>query len=376
MIKRMVIMLLAVGAILGGVYGFQVLKTKLIAKALSDYAAAPQTVAAVPAQYQDWQPTLRAVGTLRASQGVDIAPEQPGVIETLPFDSGQDVAAGALLMTMRLNDANSRLAQLQAMQELAEITYQRDLRQFREKIVSQATVDADLANLKSARAQVEAQKALIETKSLRAPFAGRLGIRQVDLGQYVNPGTPVVTLQSLDPIYVDFYLPQQALARLAVGEVLRARVDALPGQAFPGKVTALNAKVDVGSRNIQIRATLANPGLKLLPGMYATVEIETDKPQKLLTLPQSAIAFNAYGSTVFVLEEAGKDDKGKPKLVAQQTFVTTGPSRGDQIAVLTGVKEGQTIVTAGQIKLRNGTAVVVDNSVQPSASAAPVLPQR
>lgn len=376
MIKRMVIMLLAVGAILGGVYGFQVLKTKLIAKALSDYAAAPQTVAAVPAQYQDWQPTLRAVGTLRASQGVDIAPEQPGVIETLPFESGQDVAAGALLMTMRLNDANSRLAQLQAMQELAEITYQRDLRQFREKIVSQATVDADLANLKSARAQVEAQKALIETKSLRAPFAGRLGIRQVDLGQYVNPGTPVVTLQSLDPIYVDFYLPQQALARLAVGEVLRARVDALPGQAFPGKVTAINAKVDVGSRNIQIRATLANPGLKLLPGMYATVEIETDKPQKLLTLPQSAIAFNAYGSTVFVLEEAGKDDKGKPKLVAQQTFVTTGPSRGDQIAVLTGVKEGQTIVTAGQIKLRNGTAVVVDNSVQPSASAAPVLPQR
>lgn len=376
MIKRMVIMLLAVGAILGGVYGFQVLKTKLIAKALSDYAAAPQTVAAVPAQYQDWQPTLRAVGTLRASQGVDIAPEQPGVIETLPFESGQDVTAGALLMTMRLNDANSRLAQLQAMQELAEITYQRDLRQFREKIVSQATVDADLANLKSARAQVEAQKALIETKSLRAPFAGRLGIRQVDLGQYVNPGTPVVTLQSLDPIYVDFYLPQQALARLAVGEVLRARVDALPGQAFPGKVTALNAKVDVGSRNIQIRATLANPGLKLLPGMYATVEIETDKPQKLLTLPQSAIAFNAYGSTVFVLEEAGKDDKGKPKLVAQQTFVTTGPSRGDQIAVLTGVKEGQTIVTAGQIKLRNGTAVVVDNSVQPSASAAPVLPQR
>lgn len=376
MIKRMVIMLLAVGAILGGVYGFQVLKTKLIAKALSDYAAAPQTVAAVPAQYQDWQPTLRAVGTLRASQGVDIAPEQPGVIETLPFESGQDVAAGALLMTMRLNDANSRLAQLQAMQELAEITYQRDLRQFREKIVSQATVDADLANLKSARAQVEAQKALIETKSLRAPFAGRLGIRQVDLGQYVNPGTPVVTLQSLDPIYVDFYLPQQALARLAVGEVLRARVDALPGQDFPGKVTAINAKVDVGSRNIQIRATLANTGLKLLPGMYATVEIDTDKPQKLLTLPQSAIAFNAYGSTVFVLEEAGKDDKGKPKLVAQQTFVTTGPSRGDQIAVLTGVKEGQTIVTAGQIKLRNGTAVVVDNTVQPSASAAPVLPQR
>ncbi len=376
MIKRMVIMLLAVGAVLGGVYGFQILKTKLIAKALADYAAAPQTVSATQAQFQDWQPLQRAVGTLRATQGVDIAPEQPGIIETLPFLSGQDVAAGTLLMTMRLNDANSRLAQLQAMQELADITYQRDLRQFREKIVSQATVDADLANLKSARAQVEAQKALIETKSIRAPFAGRLGIRQVDVGQYLNPGTPIVTLQALDPIYLDFFLPQQTLSRLAVGEVLRARVDVLPDQVFPGKITAINAKVEIGSRNVQIRATLANTGLKLLPGMYATLEIETDKPQRLLTLPQSAIAFNAYGSTVFVLEDAGKDDKGKPKLVAQQTFVTTGPSRGDQIAVLSGIKEGQTVVTAGQIKLRNGTAVVVDNSVQPSASPAPVLPKR
>jgi membrane fusion protein (multidrug efflux system) len=376
MIKRMVIMLMAVGAVLGGVYGFQILKTKLIAKALSDYAAAPQTVSATQAQFQDWQPLLRAVGTLRAIQGVDIAPEQPGIVETLTFQSGQDVTAGTLLMTMRLNDANSRLAQLQAMQELADITYQRDLRQLREKIVSQATVDADLANLKSARAQVEAQKALIDAKSIRAPFSGRLGIRQVDVGQYLNPGTPIVTLQALDPIYIDFYLPQQALARLAVGEVLRARVDAVPGQAFPGKITAINAKVDIGSRNVQVRATLANTGLKLVPGMFATIEIETDPPKKLLTLPQSAIAFNAYGSTVFVLEESGKDDKGNPKLVAQQTFVTTGASRGDQIAVLTGVKEGQTVVTAGQIKLRNGTVVLVDNAVQPSASPAPVLPQR
>lgn len=376
MIKRMVIMLMAVGAVLGGVYGFQILKTKLIAKALSDYAAAPQTVSATQAQFQDWQPLLRAVGTLRAIQGVDIAPEQPGIVETLTFQSGQDVTAGTLLMTMRLNDANSRLAQLQAMQELADITYQRDLRQLREKIVSQATVDADLANLKSARAQVEAQKALIDAKSIRAPFSGRLGIRQVDVGQYLNPGTPIVTLQALDPIYIDFYLPQQALARLAVGEVLRARVDAVPGQAFPGKITAINAKVDIGSRNVQVRATLANTGLKLVPGMFATIEIETDPPKKLLTLPQSAIAFNAYGSTVFVLEESGKDDKGNPKLVAQQTFVTTGASRGDQIAVLTGVKEGQTVVTAGQIKLRNGTVVLVDNTVQPSASPAPVLPQR
>ncbi|MGE0224425.1 MAG: efflux RND transporter periplasmic adaptor subunit [Acetobacteraceae bacterium] len=376
MIKRMIIMLLAVGVVLGAVFGFQVLKSHLIAKALADYAAAPQTVSATTAAYQDWQPTLRAVATLRASRGVDIAPEMPGIVDTISFESGQDVTAGTLLLTLRPNDAESRLKQLQAMQDLAEITYKRDQQQFRDRVVSQATLDADLANLKSARAQVDAQKSLMEQKTIRAPFDGRLGIRQVDLGQYLNPGTPIVTLQALDPIYADFYVPQQALAQISVGQTLDAHVDAVPKRSFAGRITAINAKVDTGSRNVLVRATLENADHQLLPGMYAQVEIATGQKQRLLTLPQTAIAFNAYGSTVFLLEEQGKDDKGEPKLTAQQTFVTTGPTRGDQVAVLSGVNEGQTVVTAGQIKLRNGTAVVVDNTVQPGASAAPTLQLR
>lgn len=376
MVKRMIIMLVAVGAVLGAVFGFQVLKTRLIAKALADYAAAPQTVTAVSAGFQDWQPTLRAVGTLRAGQGVDITPELPGVVDRILFQSGQDVAAGALLLTLRLNDDQARLDQFLANETLMEITYQRDLRQLREKIVSQATVDTDLANLKSARAQVEAQRAYMAKKQLAAPFAGRLGIRLVDEGQYLNPGTPVVTLQALDPVLVDFFVPQQAVSQLAVGQAVVAAVDAFPGESFAGKIMAINAKVETGSRNVMVRASVPNPSRKLLPGMYANLEVHTRAPERLLTLPRTAIAFNPYGSTVFVVESKGKDAKGQPILTAQQTFVTTGPARGDQIAVLKGITEGQTVVTSGQLKLRNGISVVVDNTVQPSASPAPTLPVR
>ena len=376
MIKRMIIMLVAVGLVLGAVYGFQVLKTNLIAKALSDYAAAPQTVSTIKVAPQSWQPTLKAIGTLRASQGVDVSPEIPGIVETITFESGQDVAAGTTLLQLRANDGPSRLKQLQAMADLADITYQRDLRQFRDKVVSQATVDADLANLKSARAQVEAQQALLDEKTVRAPFAGRLGIRQVDTGQYLNPGTAIVTLQALDPMYVDFFMPQQTLGQLALRQPVTVAVDGFPGQSFTGAISAINARVDTGTRNVQVRAAIGNPKSALLPGMYATVEVVTGAPQSLLTIPQAAITFNAYGSTVYVVEDHAKDAAGKPKRLVHQTFIKTGATRGDQIAVLSGLTEGQSIVTAGQLKLYNDAAVVIDNSVQPSSSATPTLPAR
>ncbi len=376
MIKRLIIMLVAVGLVLGAVYGFQMLKTKLIAKALSDYAAAPQTVSTIKVAPQSWQPTLKAVGTLRASQGVDVSPEIPGIVETIAFESGQEVAAGTILLQLQVNDGPSRLRQLQAMADLAEVTYQRDLRQFRDKVVSQATVDADLANLKSARAQVDAQQALLDEKVVRAPFAGRLGIRQVDRGQYLNPGTAIVTLQALDPMYVDFFMPQQALGQLALRQPVTVAVDAFPGQSFTGAISAINARVDTGTRNVQVRAAIGNPKSVLLPGMYATVEVVTGAPQSLLTIPQAAITFNAYGSTVYVLEDHGKDAAGKTKLLVHQAFIKTGATRGDQIVVLSGLTEGQSIVTAGQLKLFNDAAVVINNSVQPSNSATPTLPAR
>ena len=375
MIKRMLIMLVLVGALAGGLYWFQNFKTKMIAKALSDYAAAPQTVSATEAGYQEWQPRLRAIGTLRASQGVDVTPSVPGVVEEISFESGQDVEAGALLVRLALNDSTSRLKQLEAAAELANSNYQRNLRQFREKIVSQASLDADASNVKSAQAEVAAQQALIDQKTVRAPFAGRLGIRQVDKGQYLNPGTAIVSLQAIDPMFVDFLLPQQALGEIAVGQPVKVAVDAFSDQTFSGKIVAINARVDTATRNIQVRASLSNPGRKLLPGMYATVDIATGAPKRLLTLPVTAITYNAYGNTVFVVED-GKDADGKPVKKVKQTFVKTGETRGDQVAVLDGVEEKQTIVTAGQLKLTNGTAVVIDNTVQPPSRAVPVLPPR
>lgn len=376
MIRRMMVMLVLVGALAGGLYWFQSFKSMMIARALSDYAAAPQTVSAIKARYQDWQPQLRAIGSLRASQGVDVTPAVPGVVEEITFDSGQDVAAGQPLVQLALNDSIYRLKQLQSAAELANANYQRNLRQFRDKIVSQASIDADLSNLKAAQAEVEAQQALIAQKSVRAPFAGRLGIRLVDKGQYLNPGNAIVTLQAIDPLFVDFFLPQQALAQLAVNQKVTVRVDSFPGEVFPGAIAAINPRVDANTRNIQVRASLANPGLKLLPGMYATIDIAAGAPRRLLTLPVTAITFNPYGSTVFMVESAGKDEKGKERLKVTQTFVKTGETRGDQVSIASGVQEGQTVVTAGQLKLVNGTAVVIDNTVQPDGSATPALPKR
>jgi membrane fusion protein (multidrug efflux system) len=212
-----------------------------------------------------------------------------------------------------------------------------------------------------------------------APFAGRLGIRQVDKGQYLNPGTAIVSLQAIDPMFVDFLLPQQTLGEIAVGQAVTVKVDAFSDQTFSGKIVAINAHVDTATRNIQVRASLSNPGRKLLPGMYATVDIATGAPKRLLTLPVTAITYNAYGNTVFVVEDDGKgskDDNGKPVQRVKQTFVKTGETRGDQVAVLSGIEEKQMIVTAGQLKLTNGTAVVIDNTVQPPSRAVPVLPPR
>jgi membrane fusion protein (multidrug efflux system) len=208
---------------------------------------------------------------------------------------------------------------------------------------------------------------MVDKKQLGAPFAGHLGIRAVDVGQYLTAGTTVVTLQALDPVYADFFLPQQALDQLKVGQPIDARIDTWPDQHFAGTITAINPLVDSGSRNVQVRATLANPDRKLLPGMYATIGIDVGTPQKQITLPQTAVAYNPYGSTVFLVQPNG---------TARQIFVTTGATRGDQVAVLTGVKEGDIVVSSGQMKLHNGSPVTVDNTVQPSDDAHPTVTDR
>jgi membrane fusion protein (multidrug efflux system) len=372
MIKRMVIMLVAVAVVFGGIFGFQAFKAVMIKKFISALSNPPQTISAAKAPTSEWLPKIEAIGSLRAVKGADLSLEVSGVVESISFNSGDDVAEGAPLLKLRTADDVARLNSLQAMAELSDITYERDQKQFKMQAVSQATLDTDAANLKNAKAQVAQQQAIIDKKLLRAPFAGHLGIRAVDLGQYLGPGTVIVTLQALDPIYVDFFVPQQSVDQIRLNQSVTVKVDAFKDQTFVGDISAINPKVDTTNRNVQIRATLKNSDRKLLPGMYATVDIAVGSPKTYVTLPQTAITYNPYGDTVYVVEGKANDADGKPQLTARQTFVTVGLTRGDQVAILKGVDEGDMIVTAGQIKLHNGSVVLIDNSVTPTADAAPV----
>jgi membrane fusion protein (multidrug efflux system) len=372
MIKRMIIMLVSVGVVLGAIFVFEgVLRPMFIKQFLATLQNPPQTVSAMEATRQSWQKQLRAIGTLRAVRGADLSPQVGGLVSAIHFDSGKEVEQGTLLLELLSADDVAKLESLKAAAALARITYDRDKRQFEARAVSQQVVDTDLQNLRSAEAQVQQQQAIVDYKSIRAPFAGKLGIRQVDVGQYLAPGTTIVTLQSLDPIYADFTLPQQALIDVAVGQKVTTKVDAFPGRSFDGTIIAISPKVDTDTRNVQIRASLPNPDHKLLPGMFVDVFVDVGAPQNYVTLPQTAVTFNPYGSTVFLVDDSTKDANGKTLLLAHQTFVTTGDTRGDQVAILSGVKEGQMVVTAGQMKLRNGSPLKIDNTVQVSNDPNP-----
>jgi membrane fusion protein, multidrug efflux system len=371
MTKRMIIMLIAVGVVFGGVFGFQIFKNTMIKKFMSAMPQPPQTVSTVTAAIQEWQPQIEAVGSLRAVNGADLAFEVSGIVKELHFKSGDDVAAGDILLTLRADDDMAKLEALKATAALSEIVHQRDQEQFKIKAVSQATLDTDAANLKNAKAQVAEQQAVVDKKTLRAPFAGHLGVRVVDIGQYISAGTTVVTLQALDPIYADFFLPQQALNQIRLEQVVTIKIDTYPNGDFAGTITAINPKVDPATRNVQVRATLKNPDRLLLPGMYASVNVAAGGKQRYITLPQTAVTYNPYGETVYIVDDKGKDPQGQAQLIARQIFVTAGLKRGDQVAILSGVEEGQTVVTAGQMKLRNGSALVIDNAIRPTADANP-----
>lgn len=395
MTRRMVVMLVVLGVVLGGYFGFQQFKAKMIHQFLAGMANPPQTVSTVTASTQTWQPQVEAVGSLRAVNGASLSLEVGGVVDQIGFELGQDVQAGQVLLRLRADDDTAKLAALEASASLAQVNYDRDMRQLHAQAVSQSVVDTDNFNLKNARAQAEEQRAELAKKTLRAPFAGHLGIRAVDLGQYLNPGTAVVTLEALDPLFVDFSVPQQALDRVVVGQTVTAKVDTFPGQSFRGKIIAVSPSVDTDLRNVQMRASLPNPDHRLLPGMFATIDIAAGTPEQRITLPQTAITYNPYGSTVYLVEHAGDAGVAQtaggaaqtggtaqaggatqaggaaPKLVARQVFVTTGETRGDQVAVLTGVKQGDVVVSAGQVKLRNGSTVLINNTVQPSDNPAP-----
>ncbi|MFN7098707.1 MAG: efflux RND transporter periplasmic adaptor subunit, partial [Gammaproteobacteria bacterium] len=287
------------------------------------------------------------------------------------FTPGQFVEKGTVLVQLNANSDNAKLQALQATADLAQLTYNRDAAQYAAHAISKAILDNDEANLKDKQAQVAEQAAIVAKKTIQAPFDGRLGISDSNPGHYLIVGDKIVTLQALNPIYADFYVPQQSLIALKVGQSVDISVDTFPGKKFNGKITTVEPIIDSSTRNVKVEATIDNPKLKLAPGMFVTVTVSTDKPQRFLTLPQTAISFNPYGEVVFLVKSTSKDKDEKPTLTVTQQFVTTGETRGDQVAVTTGIKAGDMVVTSGQLKLKNGTRVIINNEIAPENNPSP-----
>lgn len=370
MFKRMILMLIVVVVVFGVIFGYKAFMGKMMAKFMSGKPPAI-TVSTAKAESLSWQSKLKSIGSVKAVRGADLAAEVGGLVETVSFNSGEDVKAGQLLVQLNNKPELAQLRSLKILVELASTVYQRDKKQFEVRAVSQAVLDSDAADLSNKRAQIEQQKAVISKKTIRAPFDGKLGISLVNPGQYINPGENIVTLQLLDSVYVDFYLPQQDVSLISLGQVVEVSIDAYPDKVFSGKITAISSKVEMDTRNIQIEALIDNSKHELLPGMYASVDVLAGQPQNYLTVPQTAITFNPYGETVFLVESKGSDDEGKSKITVKEKFVVVGETRGDQIAVLNGLQEGDTVVTSGQVKLKNGSEVMVNNKVQPLNDIAP-----
>lgn len=370
--KRMIIMLIGVGVLFGCIIAYKMVMGFFFARYMAANKSPIITVSTMKVGYQIWQPKLTAAGSLRAIRGVNVTTQLPGMVREIYFKPGQDVEADQPLVQLNADDDIALLHSLQANAELAELNYNRDLQQYKIQAISKAVLDTDVANLKSLHAQVAQQTAVVAKKTIRAPFAGRLGINNVNPGQYINPGDTVAMLQTLDPIYADFYIPQQSLAELKLDSSVSIKTETFPNETFTGKLTTINPGVDVNTRNVEAEATIDNSQRKLAPGMFVNVTIDISEPQKYLTLPQTVVTFNPYGEIVYVVKETGKDEKG-PILIATQSFVKTGETRGDQVVILQGLEEGETVVTSGQLKLKNGSRVSVDNTIQLPDNPAPEL---
>lgn len=364
--KPMTIMLILVGILFGAIFAYQMFKKQMIKKYLAKNSGQVVTVSATTAKMQTWQPKIMATGSLRATLGVDITTELAGMVREIYFKPGDKIQKG--MPILKLND-DTEVAQLQINQaaaQLAKLTYDRDKAQYDIKAVSQATLDTDTANLKSQLAQVSEQKSIVAKKNIQAPFSGRLGVCLVYPGQYLNPGDKIVTLQKLDPIYVDFYLPQQELIKIKTGQTIKLTTDSYPKEIFNGKITTIDPKVETSTRNVRVEATISNPNELLLPGMFGQVELDTGVVNHYITVPQNAISFNSYGEIIYIVQEAEKDKAGKPTYIARQSFVDVGDTRDNEIAILRGLKEGDQVVTSGQLKLKNGSPVVVKNNLLPA----------
>jgi membrane fusion protein (multidrug efflux system) len=370
MAKRMIGMLVATLALVAAL-GF--VKFKQIETAMAQGAAfqpPPEAVTTIVAQQDNWPSTLSAIGTVAAVRGVTVSADLPGTVEKIAFDSGQGVREGDVLALLDTRQERAQLAAAEAQRDLARVNFERLQGLLNERVISRAEFDRATAEQRQADARVGEIHAAIDRKTIRAPFTGVLGLRQVNLGQYLSGGDALVTLQSLSPIYVNFGVPQQAAGQMRPGRTVRITVGEQTGVEFTGRVTALDSVVDEATRNVQVQATLANPKGVLRPGMFVQAEVAMGASSTLITLPASAVSYAPFGDSVFVVADI-KSDKGQTYRGVRQQFVKLGVTRGDQIAIVSGVKPGDEIVTSGVFKLRNGAAVLVNNKVQPANNPKP-----
>src|SRR5689334_1366250 len=369
MAKRMLLMLVVAAAMIGGLGYFKLRQVQAAIKGAS-FTPPPEAITTVIAKQTTWPSTLDVVGTVAAVHGVTVSADLPGTVDKIHFESGQFVQQGQILVELDTRQERAQLASMEAQQELAKVQYARSQKLVTEGVISRVDYDKAIADQKQSEANTAEIKAAIDRKTIRAPFSGVLGIRQVNLGQYLAAGNPIVSLQSLNPIYVNFSVPQQVMTRVRVGQSVRVTADNLAGINFSGRVNALDSVVDQSTRNVQIQATLANPQGKLRPGMFAQVEVGVGSSKTVFPLPASAISYAPFGDSVYVVSELTGPNGQKYRGVRQQ-FVKIEGARGDQVGVVSGLQAGDEVVTSGVFKLRNGAAVAVNNKIQPENNPAP-----
>ncbi len=370
MAKRMILMLAVVVALLAGL-GF--VKYRQFQTAMAQggsFQPPPTAVTTILAKHETWPSTLNIIGTAVAIQGVTVSADLPGTVERINFESGKPVHAGDVLVELDTRQERAQLTAAEAQRDLARINFARTQELVKQGVTARTEYDNTSAQQKATEAQVGEIRATIERKTIRAPFTGVLGLRQINLGQYLAAGQAIVPLQSLNPIYVNFGVPQQTSAPALAGRTLRVTSDDLPGATFTGRVTAVDSVISEATRNIQVQATLPNPAGKLRPGMFVQVQVVLGASRQVVTLPASAINYAPYGDSVFVVTDI-KDPKGKTYRGVHQQFVKVEGSRGDQVAVISGLNSGDEVVTSGVFKLRNGAPVQVNNEVQPPNNPKP-----
>ncbi len=354
--------------VLGGIKGLQISRMAADGK---QFVPPPETVTTVEVHSESWESLLFSVGSLEAVQGVMVTAELTGKVVHIAFEPGAMVRTGDLLVQQDISSETAQLRASEAAVALAKITLERTRKLLTEKTVSQSQYDSADAQFKQAVAQFDTIRAAIAKKTIRAPFAGRLGIRLINLGQILNEGEAIVSLQSLDPIFINFSLPQQQLVQAQPGLTVQVTTDALPGRTIEGKITAINPAVDIATRNLRVQATVANPQKRLRPGMFVNVAVVLPVQDKVLAIPATAVLYAPYGDSVFVVEEKKREQNSPPGKVVRQQFVRLGKKRGDFIAVSSGLNDGETIISTGVFKLRNGQAVVVDNTLAPEFRLKP-----